>query len=59
MNSFVLLTDGGLRENGLAKFILEEEFKGDTLHCYLSFYSKEMELASTTEYLGQVTVAQI
>ncbi len=54
--SFVLFTDAGTRESGFAQLTTAEEFRGDTVHCYLSFYSTELEIASTTEYLGEVTI---
>jgi len=54
--SFILLTDAGTRESGFAQLKTEEELRGDTVHCYLSFYSTELEFASTTEYLGEVTI---
>jgi hypothetical protein len=55
-SSYVFLTSGGLRKDGTIRFTVEQAFSGDNVHCYLSFYSKELEMASTTEYLGEVTI---
>ncbi|MGY4384603.1 hypothetical protein ACVWYN_001629 [Pedobacter sp. UYP24] len=55
---FFLLTDGGLREAGTIRLMAPEEFWGKNVHCYISFYSKELEFASTNEYLGEVTIIE-
>ena len=56
-SSYVFLTTGGTRKDGTIRFTLDEAFSGNSVHCYLSFYSSELEMASTTEYLGEVTIA--
>ncbi|RZK77771.1 MAG: hypothetical protein EOO92_12305 [Pedobacter sp.] len=56
-SSFITLTHAGLRSAGTAKIQTEKVFKGDTVHCYLSFYSNEMNMSSSNEYIGQITIA--
>jgi hypothetical protein len=53
---FVTLTDAGLRADGGSRLIFPENFSGQQVHCYLSLYSKDLNIASTNEYLGLVTV---
>jgi hypothetical protein len=36
---------------------LSKSFIGDKLHCYLSFFSKERNLASSNQYLGEIVVS--
>jgi hypothetical protein len=52
---FCKLENAALRGDKTARLILPENFKGPT-HCYISFYSEGMKLASTNEYLGSVEV---
>ena len=54
--SFVVLTDAETRSAGFAQISTRPEFKGDTVHCYLSFFSTELGISSTNEYLGKVTI---
>lgn len=55
-NSFFMLTDGGNREAGTIRLVAPDDFAGKTVHCYISFYSKEMDYSSTNQYLGEVTI---
>ncbi|TCC98702.1 hypothetical protein FBD94_01995 [Pedobacter hiemivivus] len=52
---FCILENAGLREDKASRLLLPEDFAGDTLHCYISFYSENRKLASTNEYLGEIT----
>ncbi|WEK18364.1 MAG: DUF6266 family protein [Candidatus Pedobacter colombiensis] len=51
---FCILEKAALREDKAARLLLPENFRGHTLHCYISFYSENRKLASTNEYLGEV-----
>lgn len=53
---FCKLQNAGLREDKITRLILPENFTGDTVHCYISFYSDDRKLASTGEYLGTTMV---
>jgi hypothetical protein len=53
---FVKLTHAGIRADEGSRLILPENFSGQQIHCYLSFYSEAFNIASTNEYLGAVTV---
>ena len=55
-NLFCELEDGGLRSDKFSRLIVPEDFKGDEVHCYMSFYSKNRKIASTNEYLGVIEV---
>lgn len=54
---FCKLENAALRGEKTARLLLPENFKGHTVHCYISFYSERRKLASTNEYLGTVKVA--
>jgi hypothetical protein len=56
VKKFVKLTNAGIRTDGGSRIILPEEFKGKKAHCYLSFYSDNLNIASTSEYIGEITV---
>lgn len=53
---FCILENAALRGEKIARLILPENFKGHTVHCYISFYAASRKLASTTEYLGTVKI---
>ncbi|MHA4894760.1 DUF6266 family protein [Pedobacter sp. PWIIR3] len=53
---FYVLTDGGVRESSAIRLEAPMGFWGKSVHCYISFYSKELDFASTNEYLGEVTI---
>lgn len=56
-NLFCKLENGGLRSDKFSRLIVPKKFKGDAVHCYMSFYSKNRKIASTNEYLGIIEVA--
>lgn len=53
---FCLLEKAALRSDKTAELIVPETFKGNAVHCYISFYSKKRGISSTSEYLGTVKV---
>lgn len=53
-NNFCHLTNAARRADKQARLIIPENFSGHTLHCYISFYSADRNLASTNEYLGEI-----
>lgn len=53
---FCVLEKGAFRADKSAELIVPETFKGDSVHCYISFYSVSRMIASTNEYLGTVEV---
>jgi uncharacterized protein DUF6266 len=53
---FANLTNAGNRADEGSRLIFPGKFSGQAVHCYLSFYSKAFNIASTNEYLGVVTV---
>lgn len=55
-NHFCKLNNAALRADKMARIILPKRSKGHSVHCYISFYSENRNLASTNEYLGEVKV---
>lgn len=53
---FCILENAALRGEKIARLILPENFKGRTVHCYISFYAEPRKLSSSNEYLGTVKV---
>jgi len=52
-----ILKDAAKRKAARVKILLPPTFSKHKVHCYISFYSKNRKLASTSEYIGQVVVA--
>ena len=50
------LENAGTRQDQGAKIIVPASFSGSTVHCYLSLYSADKNLASTNQYLGEIPV---
>lgn len=53
---FMVLKDSTTRSSEMIRLKLPKEFCGKILHCYISFYSAELKVSSTNEYLGEVIV---
>lgn len=49
---FMRAVDAGVRQDASVEVIVPETFKGHAVHCYISFYSEEKNIASTNQYLG-------
>jgi hypothetical protein len=44
------------RDAGTIKLSELKEFKGKALHCYLCFYSIDLKISSTNQYVGEVVI---
>jgi hypothetical protein len=53
---FCKLKNSATREEGTSRLLLPPDFSGHAVHCYISFYSEDRQIASTNEYLGAVQV---
>lgn len=53
---FCRLENAAIRSEKALRLIVPPTFKGNSVHCYISFYSKSRNIASTNEYLGTVKV---
>jgi len=53
---FSILKEAAVRSDEGTRLIVPPSFKGKGVHCYISFYSPDLGISSTNEYLGEVTV---
>jgi len=57
--SFSVSLNAAKREDGTARITVPNNFKGHSIHCYICFYSEELKISSTNQYLGEVIVQDI
>lgn len=53
---FSTLSEAGNREEEIVRIVLPEKFSGHGVHCYISFFSQQFLLSSTSQYLGKIEV---
>lgn len=53
---FHIYDEIGTRSDNAVTLKIEGDVKRDTIHCYLSFYSKVHKISSTNEYIGKISV---
>ena len=46
----------GIRSDKSVKLDVREDVRGNTVHCYLHFYSDKFKISSTNEYIGEILV---
>ncbi|MEJ7558721.1 MAG: DUF6266 family protein [Pedobacter sp.] len=46
----------GTRSDKSVTLAVQEDVSGNTVHCYVSFYSKTRKVSSTNEYIGEILV---
>lgn len=56
LNRFHIFKSVAQRSDEFVSVLLPEEESGHSLHCYLNFYSEDLKISSTNEYLGEVTL---
>lgn len=53
---FHIFESVAIRSNKTVTLALPEGHTSEALHCYLNFYSNNLEISSTNEYLGEVII---
>lgn len=53
-NQFHVFENVGLRSDKSITLAVPGDVSGNTMHCYLSFYSTKFKISSTNEYLGEI-----